>query len=103
MSIYRFDESVASDLEAIWDYIAVDDIDAADRWIERLFSAFESLARNPGMEHARRDLTHYAVLFWPIGPYLVIYRAIGDGIEIVAVTQGSRDVPSFLTARVDRP
>ncbi len=37
MSIYRFDESVASDLEAIWDSIAVDDIDAADRWIERCF------------------------------------------------------------------
>lgn len=103
MSVYRFDESVASDLEAIWDYIAADDIDAADRWIERLLSAFELLAQNPGMGHARRDLTHHAVLFWPVGAYLVIYRRRADRIEIVAVTQGSRDVPSFLTARVDRP
>jgi plasmid stabilization system protein ParE len=32
------------DLEEIWDYIAEDSIDAADRWIQKLFDAFESLA-----------------------------------------------------------
>jgi hypothetical protein len=34
------------DLEAIWDYIAQDSLDAADRWIEKEFEAFE-VSRNP--------------------------------------------------------
>jgi hypothetical protein len=28
------------DLNDIWDYIAADNIDAPDRWIEKLFDAF---------------------------------------------------------------
>jgi plasmid stabilization system protein ParE len=87
------------DLEGIWDYIAADNIEAADRWIEKLFDAFEALAQNPMMGHTREDLTSYPVRFWPVGSYLVIYRARKPVIEIVAVTQGSRDIPAFLDKR----
>lgn len=48
----------------------------------------------------REDLTEYPVLFWPVGVYLIIYRAERRPVEIVAVTQGSRDIPSFLRRRV---
>jgi antitoxin ParD1/3/4/toxin ParE1/3/4 len=65
-----------------------------------LFDAFESLARTPGIGHKREDLTAYPVLFWPVGSYLIIYRAEHRPIEIVAVTQGSRDVPTFLRRRL---
>jgi plasmid stabilization system protein ParE len=51
------------------------------------------------MCHKREDLTPYAVLFWPDGAYLIIYRADRRPIEIVAVTQRSRDVPAFLRRR----
>jgi len=37
------------DLDDIWEYIAADSIDAADRWIGKLFDAFEALGRTPGM------------------------------------------------------
>jgi plasmid stabilization system protein ParE len=87
------------DLDAIWDYIAADNVDAADRWIDKLFDAFEALGQTPGMGHRREDLTRYSVLFWPVGAYLIIYRAERRPIEIVAVTQGSRDVPAFLIRR----
>jgi plasmid stabilization system protein ParE len=30
------------DLDDIWEFIAADNIDAADRWIGKLFDAFES-------------------------------------------------------------
>ena len=81
-----------------WAYIAADNIDGADRWIEKLFAAVEALGQTPGMGHRREDLTSCPVLFWPVGAYLVIYRAERRPIEIVAVTQGSRDIPAFLTA-----
>jgi plasmid stabilization system protein ParE len=88
------------DLDDIWEYIARDSINAADRWVGKLFDAFEALSRTPGMGHKREDLTQYPVLFWPVGSYLIIYRAELQPIEIVAVTQGSRDIPAFLRLRV---
>jgi plasmid stabilization system protein ParE len=82
--------------EAIWDYTAEDSLDAADRWILKLREAFDLLAKAPGLGHVREDLTALPVRFWPMGDYLVIYRMQPTRIEIVAVTQGSRDLPTFL-------
>ena len=66
----------------------------------KLFDAFEALGRMPGMGHKREDLTSYPVLFWPVGSYTIIYRSVQRPIEIVAVTQGSRDIPAFLGLRL---
>lgn len=99
MTNYILGAAVASDLEVIWDYIAEDSVQAADRWIDKLFLAFETLARTPGVGHKREDLTSLPVLFWPVGAYLIIYRAQSGGVEIVAVTQGARDIPTFLSSR----
>lgn len=99
MSRYVLARAVEADLDAIWEYIAEDNLDAADRWIERLFDAFERLATHPGMGHTREDLTALPLLFWVVGAYLVLYRRQPEQIEIVAVTQGSRDIPAFLKRR----
>jgi plasmid stabilization system protein ParE len=100
VSGYILGKAVEFDLDEIWEYIAADNIDAADRWIGKLFDAFEALGQTPGMGHRREDLTVYPVLFWPVGAYLIIYRAEHRPIEIVAVTQGSRDIPAFLNRRI---
>ena len=100
MSAYVLGTDAVLDLDDIWNYIAEDNIDAAERWIAKLFDAFEALAEMPGMGHTRRDLTTYPVRFWPVGTYLIIYRAERRPIEIVAVTQGSRDIPAFLRRRM---
>lgn len=57
------------------------------------------LAHNPRTGHTREDLAESSVLFWPVGKYLIIYRILEDSIEIVAVTQGSRDIPTYLRRR----
>jgi plasmid stabilization system protein ParE len=99
---YLLSEDADLDLDDIWEYIAQDNIDAADRWIGKLFDAFEAVGRTPSMGHKREDLTGYPVLFFPVGAYLIIYRAIRPTVEIVAVTQGARDIPSFLHRRLSR-
>ncbi len=63
MSGYLLSSDADLDLDDIWEYIAVDSIEAADRWIGKLFDAFEALSRIPGMGHWREDLTPYPVLF----------------------------------------
>ncbi|HWG20350.1 MAG TPA: type II toxin-antitoxin system RelE/ParE family toxin [Terracidiphilus sp.] len=100
MSEYVLSAGAESDLYSIWEFIAQDNIDAADRWVTKLFEGFEVLTRNPAIGHRRDDLTSFPVLFWPIGAYLVIYRIQDGHIEIVSVTQGARDIPSFLRTRV---
>ena len=102
MSGYVLSVDADFDLDDIWEYIGADSIEAADRWIGKLFDAFEVLGRTPGMGHRREDLTSFPVLFWPVGAYLIIYRAQRHPIEIVAVTQGSRDIPAFLHRRIRR-
>lgn len=99
MTHYILSEDADRDLDSIWDYIAADNVDAADRWIGKLFDAFDAIGDTPGIGHKREDLTAYPVLFWPVGSYLIIYRATSRPVEIVAVTQGSRDVPAFLHHR----
>ena len=99
MKEYVLGRDVEWDLEEIWSYIAQDSPDAADRWVSKLFDAFEAIAQNPGIGHTRKDLTSYPVLFWPVGAYLILYRFKNDLVEIVTVTQGARDIPSFLRRR----
>ena len=99
MKRYVLSPDADRDLTDIWDYIAADSIDAADRWIEKLFDAFETLARRPNLGHRREDLTPHSVLFWPVRSYLIIYRLVPSTLQIVAITRGSRDIPAFLNQR----
>jgi len=100
MKDYILGIEASQDVSDIWDYIAKDNIDAADSIVEALFEAFDKLANMPRMGHRREDLVEdRPLLFWPVGDYLVIYRAGRLPIEIVAVTRSSRDIPSFLRRR----
>lgn len=91
------------DLQEIWQYIAEDNLLAADRMVERFYSTFLRLASSPGIGHSREDLAETRpLLFFPVGNYLIVYRSINRRkmpIEIVAVVQGNRDVPVFLHRR----
>jgi plasmid stabilization system protein ParE len=55
VSGYVLSTDAARNLDAIWEYIAADSIDAADRWIGTLFDAFEALGQMPAMGHQRTD------------------------------------------------
>jgi antitoxin ParD1/3/4/toxin ParE1/3/4 len=39
------------------------------------------------------------LLFWPVGNYLILYRAAKRPIEIVAIAHGKRDIPAFILRR----
>lgn len=99
MNAYVLSQDAEQDLDDLWDYVADESIDAADRLIGLIFDTFEEVARFPRMGHKREDLTKFPVLFWPVGNYLVIYRGIQSPIEIVGIVHGKRDVPAFLRMR----
>ncbi len=84
------------DLDEIWEYIAEDSIAAADRWLAKLEKAINMLAEMPGIGHTRTDLTDKPVLFYPVGRYLIIYRANRQPIEVVRALSAYRDVSRLL-------
>jgi len=99
MGHFRLSNSANRDIENIWEYIAADNPDAADRWIARFHETFRWLARYPGAGHKSSDAGTRPVLFWVEGRYEIIYRVLSGYIEIDAVLHGSRDIPAVLRER----
>lgn len=96
---YLISPAAADDLEAIWEYIARDSFDAADRFLEKFHREIQAIAKNPRIGHPREDLVlDRPLLFWPVGNYLIIYRAINGTVEFLAVVR-SRDIPSLVQSR----
>lgn len=86
----------ADDLGEIVEFIARDNPDAALRFLEKLRGEMERIAASPGIGHLREDLTVEAVLFWPVGRYLIVYRVEKGSPEIIRVLHGARDVAAIL-------
>ena len=80
-----------ADILEIWDYIADDSLVAADRWVDRLDEQFRLLAAQPMMGRAREELAP-GVRSFPFGRYVVFYMPLNDGIDVVRVLQGARDI-----------
>jgi len=83
------------DLDEIWWYIAQDSPDNADRFLDRLQERFSTLAGFPKMGASRDDI-QTGLRSQPAGSYLIFYFPLADGIEIVRVLHGSRDVENLL-------
>lgn len=96
MSRFILSPQASRDLDETWEYIAGDNIDAADRWLAEMEKSIRQLAEMPNLGHTRKDLTNRRVLFWPVGRYLIIYRADRRPIEVVRVISSYRDVPRLL-------
>ena len=92
---YEVTEQADQDLFDISLYLArMGSIETAERFIDAINSKFPLLADNPGMGRAREELAP-GVRSFPEGKYVIFYRAISDGILILRVLHGSRDVDSL--------
>lgn len=85
------------DLEHIFSYIANDSLEAALRVYDAVEASFLFLCRTPGAgpqcEFPEPNLAD--LRFWPVTRYrnyLVIYRPLPDGVEIVRVLHAATDI-----------
>jgi toxin ParE1/3/4 len=79
------------DVDEIAFRIALDKPDAAKRWLSRAGEQFRMLADWPGAGPARAEL-RVGLRSLPFGNYVIFYRPTGDGVEIVRVLDGHRDL-----------
>jgi toxin ParE1/3/4 len=95
-----FSEFVEDELAAIWEYIALDNPDAADRFLESAEFTFRELARMPQMGFARkfsdqrlRNVRSFRVKDFE--NYLIFYEPLPEGISVFHVLHGARDIEQF--------
>jgi toxin ParE1/3/4 len=89
MPIVRRTAQAEEDLIDLWLYIVQDNPGAADRLLDEIEEKCVLLVNHPQLGPARPDIAEDCRYF-PVGNYLILYRIIPDGIEVVRVVQGSR-------------
>ena len=94
-------EQAEADVDRIAATIAPDNLAAALRFLDRAQETFDRLATWPLIGTARRslapalrDLRSYPIRGYR--PYLVFYLPLPDGVEILHVIHGARDLPRAL-------
>jgi plasmid stabilization system protein ParE len=90
------------DVNEIWDYIADDNIEAADRVLDALDNAILKLAKNPGIGHFREELADKRHRFFLVYSYLIVYRHETKPVQIIRVLHAARDVQSILGLAPDK-
>ncbi len=78
-----------ADLVGIWSYIALDNVAAADRLLDEIDAAVRMLALHPDLGRARDEL-RTGVRTFPVGQYVIFYKALEDGVHIYRVLHGAR-------------
>lgn len=101
MAIVQKRPNAIADLEEISGYIACDNPNAAQRFLEAAERIMELLAEFPGLGprfRSKKGATR-GMRFFPIPgfkSYLVFYQPVKQGIEVVRVLYGGRDLPRLI-------
>ena len=98
MGLIRRTPSAHQDYQGIWHYIAQNNVTAADDLLRKLDSKLELLSDHPRAGQGRPELRPRLRSF-PVGEYLIFYRAIRGGIELLRVLHGARDIRKALRNR----
>jgi toxin ParE1/3/4 len=87
--------SADADMDGIFAWIAGDDPRAAERLIQRIFTAVKRLAHYPDSGAPRPELGPDARSI-VVGKYLILYRAGPDSVDILRVVHGARELGPLL-------
>ena len=88
-AVIRRSRLARRDYVDIWRYIAEHNPDAADRLLRTIDAKLAVYAELPDIG-TNRDSWRPGLRSFPVGRYLVFYRAVADGIELVRVLHGAR-------------
>jgi toxin ParE1/3/4 len=89
-------------VDIAYHYISQGTPDTARRFRERAEAAFRRLARMPGLgtryghDHPALAELRVSVVSAPFNAYLIYYRPVAGGIELVRVLHGARDIHRIL-------
>ncbi len=83
-----------TDLDDIWLHIALENPIAADGVIDAIVDHAKTISEQPQAGRARPELAAELRSF-PEGSYIVFYEPMADGVRIIRVLHGARDVDAI--------
>jgi toxin ParE1/3/4 len=97
---FILDLCVEDELWGIWHFIARDNPDAATRVVEAAYETFKMLADKPGLGRPQKfsNPRLKGVRSWRVSGfdnYLIFYRPIPEGIQVLHVYHGARDIETL--------
>ena len=96
MQNFRLSPAAESDLTDIWTYRADSSEERADELIEQLVKQFMMLTTFPEAGRKRPELKK-GIRSFVVERHVIFYRTINQGIEIVRVLYGTRDIDKIFS------
>jgi antitoxin ParD1/3/4/toxin ParE1/3/4 len=99
MRQWEFTPHARHDLFEIWDYIAKDNPEAANRVAQAIVLACDLLSNSPLAGKVREDLAPLPLRFRLVRPYVnysLVYDPESEPLRIIRIVHGARDLPSSL-------
>lgn len=96
MNAYQFHPDASAELNEIWEFIARDNEEAADRALNEIQNAIDMLVDNPFAGHIRTDLSSRPIRFWLVYSYLIAYIP-NKPLTVLAILHGRRN-PKIMAA-----
>jgi plasmid stabilization system protein ParE len=98
-------EAAARDLEELVAFVAQDSIRSAERLVAKFRAKAGSLERKPMRGRVVPELSRFGMGSWHelvARPYRIVYRVSGDGVTVLALLDGRRDLEDLLLERLLR-
>jgi toxin ParE1/3/4 len=94
---FRLLPAAARDITEIWEFIAKDNVSAAERLRAEIFDAILRLVPFPQQGHLRSDLGAPYLRFQTVREYLIAYAPEEEPLLMVAIVDGRRS-PKVIAA-----
>lgn len=94
MSRCEFTDRAIADLEDIHDFVAQDSPSAAARLVALIRERCFLVAENP-MLGRRRPEHGPGLRSFPVGNYIIFYRPTPNGVQVLRVVSGFRDIDAL--------
>jgi toxin ParE1/3/4 len=94
MAVARFSVSARADMWEIFTYIARDKPVAASRWVDSIEEKCDFISATANFGERRPDFGA-DIRSHVVGRYVIFFRYIENGIEVVRVVAGDRDTTTL--------
>ena len=92
MAKVRYSQLASSDLFEYSEFIARDKPIAAYEWVQKIEGVCATLAAIPEIGETRKSKNHGPCRSFTSGKYVIFFRPIKSGVEIIRIVRGGVDL-----------
>jgi toxin ParE1/3/4 len=96
MNSYIIAPEAMSDLEQIIDYLAMDNVNKGENFLNEFNKKCRYLTQFPMMGRSYREIRSY-LRSLPMKKHIIFYRVLNDGLEIMRVVPANRDLEAIFS------